>query len=365
MEPKCELADAEWLATLIWADRDSILSRYREQLESLDNAIVHDDYAFVQAMAHGGQILDDVCASLLSGRVLVGEDYQPIAWEIGFTRAAEGVHPSESLQASSIFFSTVLDSVGRRLKERPDTFGLIVQAAKALEHSIMLRVRTAIAGYTGFLLNQVYDAQVNERRRIARDLHDRIGHCISVTHHQLELFNLYFESDMGKASQKVEVAQRAVRESMQNLRAFTSDLYDVNPLKSLDTALKHYIDSAAGEDLHVQLRVNGDEGWAGPEVIDEAFLVLREAARNALRHGNPSTLVINVDITPQELRAFVEDDGDGFDTHDPARGDGLGVRSMRERARLLGGTLLLRSRVGQGTHVHLAVPLEGRGDDAN
>ncbi|MBS2963690.1 hypothetical protein KGA66_11565 [Actinocrinis puniceicyclus] len=363
MEPKGELADAEWLATLIRADRDSILGQYGRQLRSLDNAIAHDDNALVQALANAGQILDDVCASLRSGRVLVGEGYQMIAWDIGFSRAAEGVHPSESLQASSVFFCTVLDNVGRRLADRPDALGLLVQSAMALERSITLRVRTAIAGYTGYLLNQVHDAQVNERRRIARDLHDRIGHCISVTHQQLELFSLYVETDAGKASQKVEAAQRAVLESMQNLRAFTSDLYGFNPLKSLDTALKYYIDSAAGDDVHVQLRVNGNEGWAAPEVMDEAFLVLREAARNALRHAHPSTLVINVDITPQELRAFVEDDGDGFDVHNQARGDGLGIRSMRERARLLGGTLHLRSRVGQGTHVDLAIPLDGRGDD--
>lgn len=363
MEPRRErLTDADWLASLIDGDREWILRDYREELESLDNAIVHDPKATVQAMANAGQILDDVATSLRTGKVKIGEGYQMVAWDIGLTRAAEGVHPSESLQASSVFFRTVLDRVASRLEERPDAFGLLVEAAMALERSITLRVRTAIAGYTGYLLNQVHDAQVNERRRIARDLHDRIGHCISVTHHQLELFSLYFETDMGKASQKVEAAQRAVLESMQNLRAFTSDLYAFNPLKSLDTALKHYLDNAAGEDVHVRVRVNGDEAWAGPAVMDEAFLVLREAARNALRHANPSTLVINVDITPQELRAFVEDDGRGFDPHDPARGDGLGIASMRERARLLGGTLLIRSRVGQGTHVDLAVPLEGRHD---
>ncbi|MFD0634906.1 sensor histidine kinase [Catenulispora yoronensis] len=357
MESNGDLADADWLAARIEADHERILERYREQMTASGNALVQDDEALAQAMTNAGQVLEDVAASLRAGRVRIGDGYQAIAWDIGLTRAARGVNPGASLQSASLMFRTVLDAVARVLEERPEAFGLIVTATVALERSIMLRVRTAIAGYTGFLLNQIHDAQVTERRRIARDLHDRIGHSISVTHRQLELFDMYSEVDSGKASQKVEAAQRAVVESMQHLRAFTSDLYEFHSLKSLESALKQYVDSGAGEGAHPDPG-RGDESWAAPEIVDEVFLVLREAARNALRHGSPSTIVINVDITPQELRAFVEDDGEGFDVHD--RGDGFGISSMRERARLLGGTLHLRSRMGKGTHVDLVIPLEGR-----
>jgi signal transduction histidine kinase len=245
------------------------------------------------------------------------------------------------------------------MDDTPDAFGLLATMAMALERSITLRIRTAVAGYTSFLLNQVHEAQITERRRIARDLHDRIGPSISVTHRQLELFTMYQDTDSRKAGQKVEAAQRAIRESLRNLRAVTSDLYAHEPFKSLDVALKNYLEGADAEGVDVRVRVNGDESWAGPEVLDETFLVLREAARNALFHAGPTTLIINVDITPHEIRAFVEDDGRGFDPCQPSDSGGLGLSSMCERATLLGGRLSVRSRPGHGTHIDFAVPLGG------
>jgi signal transduction histidine kinase len=354
--------EADRLAELIRRQTARILADYQDALASLGNAIVENPVSLQQARENAQQILADVCASLNAGEVRVGETFRLVSWNIGVTRASDGVHPTESLQASSVFFRTVLAVAAETLGTEPEAFSLLMMVAMALERSITLRVRTAMAGYTSFLLNQVHEAQVTERRRIARDLHDRIGHCISVTHRQLELFNLYQGSDPGKANQKVEAAQRAIRESMQNLRAVTSDLYAVEPFKSLDVALTNYMDGANIDGVDVRVRVNGDESWAPPEVLDETFLVLREAAHNALNHARPTTLIINVDITPHELRAFVEDDGTGFDPQEPPRSGGLGISSMRERVRLLGGTFAVRSRTGHGTHIDFAVGLAG-GED--
>lgn len=346
---------AQRLADLIDKDRELILSEYRSALEQLGNALIGDPAALLQAMDNADQILLDVVTSLRAGQVRVSDAYHFIAREIGTTRAAAGVHPSESLEAASVFFRVVLTFVADRLAEDPEAFDLLTRVAVALEHSITMRVQVSTAGYTSFLLNQVHDAQVNERRRIARDLHDRIGHGISVTHQQLELFSRYQNSDVAKAMEKFEAARRAVRESMQNLRAVTAELHVHEPMKSLDVALMSYLRSAADESVQTQVQVNGDEIWAGPRVLDEAFLVLREAAHNALRHAAPRTLVINVDITPQEMRAYVEDDGSGFDPAEVAS-KGVGISSMWERTRLLGGTLFIRSEVGQGTHVSFSVP---------
>jgi signal transduction histidine kinase len=352
-------AGSQLLAELIEVCCDQILDEYHAALSALGNAVVRDPLSLEQALENARQILTDVASSLRIGEVRVGESYKLISWNIGLTRAADGVHPVESLQAASVFFRTVLVIVSDHLSTESDAFDLLAMVAMALEHSIMLRVRTAVAGYTGFLLNQVHDAQISERRRIARDLHDRIGHTMSATHRQLELFNLYQGTDPEKAAQKVDAAQRAIRESMRNLRAVTSDLYAVEPCRCLETALENYVDGAATEGVEVRVRVNGDESWATPEVLDEAFLVLREAAHNALNHAGASTLIVNVDITPHEIRSFVEDDGCGFDPQPPPVSGGLGVSSMRERARLLGGTLAIRSRIGHGTHIDFAVPLSG------
>lgn len=354
-------AGAQWLAELIDADRATIVARYQAGLVAIGNLAVRDPVSLDQVMRNAQQIITDVCNSLCAGEVLIAESYKVISWDIGLTRASHGIHPVELLQAGSVFFRAVLTTVADHLGTNSDAFDLLSLVTMSLEHSIMMRLRVAVAGYTSFLLNQVHEAQVGERRRIARDLHDRIGHAISVTHRQLELFNLYQNTDPLKAGQKIEAAQQAILESMQSLRAVTSDLYAVGSFKSLDTALLNYLDSADTEGVEVRVRVNGDESWATPDVLDESFLVLREAAHNALRHAYPTTLIINVDITPHEIRAFVEDDGRGFDPKQPPVSGGVGISSMRERASLIGGTLAVRSAHGRGTHIDFAVPLRRGG----
>lgn len=360
-EERLPAAGAQWLAELIDADRAVILARYQSGLAAIGNAAIRDPVSLDQIVQNGQQIISDICTSLVAGKVQIGESYKSINWDIGLTRASSGIHPVELLQASSVFFRAVLTTAAGHLGTQPDAFDLLSLVTMALEHSIMMRLRTAVAGYTSFLLNQVHEAQVGERRRIARDLHDRIGHAISVTHRQLELFNLYQNTDPLKAGQKIEAAQQAILESMQSLRAVTSDLYTVGSFKSLDTALLNYLDSADTEGVEVRVRVNGDESWATPDVLDESFLVLREAAHNALRHACPTTLIINVDITPHDIRAFVEDDGCGFDPKQPPVSGGVGISSMRERALLIGGTLSIRSAPGRGTHIDFAVPLRRGG----
>jgi len=348
------------LADLLDRMQPDLLAQYEHALATIGNAIVRAGVSLEQAVEHARQILADVTASLRGSEVRVDPGFRLIAWGIGVTRAADDVHPSESLQASSVLFRIVLEAAARCLDDdEPAAFRLLGIVAMALERGITVRVRTAVAGYTSYLLNQVHEAQVNERRRIARDLHDRIGHCISITHRQLELFHLYRDSDPVKAGHKVETAQRAIRESMQNLRAVASELYAVEPAKSLDTALLNYFDTANTEGVDVRVRVSGDESWVLPGMLDEVFLVLREASRNALHHAEASTLIVNVEITPYEIRAFVEDDGRGFDPSLPPESGGLGLSSMRERAYLCGGTVAVRSRPGHGTHIDFAVPLQG------
>jgi signal transduction histidine kinase len=94
-------------------------------------------------------------------------------------------------------------------------------------------------------------------------------------------------------------------------------------------------------------------------VLDEVFLIIREAARNVFQHASASILLINVNITPHELNAFIEDDGRGFEQDRPPVSGGVGVHSMHERVKLLKGRLTISSSVGRGTQVDFSLPLSG------
>ncbi|MFI5528217.1 sensor histidine kinase [Kitasatospora sp. NPDC051853] len=352
--------DAHGLAEELEARRPEILRSYADNLRAAGSLISRDPHSLDQAIANAEQILKDVTNALRANRVQVNEKYKLIAWDIGATRATDGIHPQESLEAASIFFRTALAAVTELVGPRPESLNALTVAALTLEQSIALRVRESVSSYNSVLLNRVREAQVEERRRIARDLHDRIGHGISVSHHQLELYDIYRDTDPAKATAKVETAQQAIRESMHQLRAVTSGLHAQEPLQNLEEALHNYLGTVADEQLTVRLRVNGDESWAAPATLDEVFLVVREAARNTVRHAAASMLLINIDITPHELRASVEDDGRGFDPLDPPVSDGVGVASMLERAELLGGRLTITSRPGSGTRVDVFIRLAER-----
>jgi signal transduction histidine kinase len=120
-------------------------------------------------------------------------------------------------------------------------------------------------------------------------------------------------------------------------------------------------------DADVRLHVSGDEAWAPPAVLDEVFLILREALRNALTHAAPQLVLIGVEICARELTAWVMDDGRGFSPPAATQtASGSGLASMRERAALVGGRLVVSSMPGHGTRVELHVPIpdpDGGADD--
>jgi signal transduction histidine kinase len=340
---------------LIESQRPEILQAYAQALEDAGSPLARDAAALGQAMLNAEQILDDVTSAIRTGNTAPDDAYRLIAWEIGASRAQAGVHPEQSLLAASVWFGTVVRSLASQLASDPQSLSLFMVAVLGLERSINLRIRESSASYASFLLNMAREARTRERRSIVRELHDRIGYGVSVAQRHLELFELHWPANPTVAAAKVEMAQQAIREIMMNLRSLTSDLYPPEPLNNLEKALVRYIESCGRDDVNIRLQVNGDETWAKPVVLDESFLIMREAARNALSHGAPSMVLIRVDIAPHELRGSVKDDGTGF-LQESHTSDGVGLITMRERAHGIGGRLVLTSRPGNGTHVELFVP---------
>jgi signal transduction histidine kinase len=107
----------------------------------------------------------------------------------------------------------------------------------------------------------------------------------------------------------------------------------------------------------IELRIAGAAPRAAPRVEAEVLRIAQEALHNALRHAGPGRIELRLQAPDGRLVVTVADDGVGFDTADPAlRSRRLGLTSMEERARALGGTLAVVSRPGEGTTVTLEVP---------
>jgi signal transduction histidine kinase len=202
------------------------------------------------------------------------------------------------------------------------------------------------------------DAHAGEVRGIYRDIHDRVAGDVSVAFRNLELYEVYCEREPDKAHLQILQARQALDEARKSIRAIVEGNVPSDDIGGLEKALRAFARSVRPEDMLLSIAVGGDEARVPAPVRTEAFIVIREALRNALRHSRARNLSVNVDISGNELRATVEDDGRGFDLrHVTEKPSGIGVSSMRERATRLRGNLLLSTRPGAGTRIELVLPM--------
>jgi two-component system NarL family sensor kinase len=199
-----------------------------------------------------------------------------------------------------------------------------------------------------------------ERERIARELHDGIGQQITGLRFRLE--------DLaGRVSGVDHDAGDRVREAL----AITEDAgRDVRELahgmmpRSLGTlglapALQDMLSKAFGRTgIRWSFDHLGVEGRLGPEREVGVYRIAQELTGNVLKHAGAREVQVQLLRNKGHLVLMVTDDGGGFD---PARvpGDGMGLTGMRDRARLLGGTLQFESVMGHGTTVTLRIPVDG------
>jgi signal transduction histidine kinase len=333
-----------------------MINRYEGALRAIDSPLLSDELTRSEALGHARHIVQRL-AERVSG-VEEGIQYA-LARDIGATRASTGIHASESLRAADALFTCVVTTLAERLGAAAAGQDVAL-AAVSLQQILANIMRVASDAYTGVLLNRVHQAQVEERRRISRELHDRIGHGVSVAMRNLELYDIYRAEDPVRAHSRVETAMQGLHETVDAVRFVISELRLVEPVESLEKALKLFLEAEVSGDIMTHVEVNGDETWASAQVIEEVFLIVREAFRNTIAHAEATRVVARIDVFPDELRASIVDDGRGFD---PAVGrvGGTGLLSMRERAAVLNGSLKHISQTGKGTQVELFVPLGGAG----
>ena len=217
-----------------------------------------------------------------------------------------------------------------------------------------------------------------ERERISRELHDRVAHNMGVAHQSLQLHAFYASTDPSRAAEKLEQAAEATKTALDQTRDLSAQLARSDAqetLHGLGPALRDLLATHAPPGVETALSVTGDESSVPTGVGEQAYLVIREAVRNAVAHSGCGRIEVSLEVRGGELRGRVEDDGAGFDPHGEPDGwreggrsaaadgegasrAGVGLGSMRERAELLGGRLDISSEPGRGTAVEMRAPLE-------
>jgi two-component system, NarL family, sensor kinase len=204
---------------------------------------------------------------------------------------------------------------------------------------------------------------VEERNRLAREIHDTLAQGLTATGLQLESAEAFLETgpDTERARASLSRALDLTRSNLEEARRSVLDLRAA-PLegRSLPEALEVLVDRWEAE-TGVAARfaaVNRARPFP-PRVEVALYRVCQEALTNVAHHAGAVSASVRLVATPEAVRLVVEDDGCGFD---PSRveGDRQGLVGMRERVEMLGGTLDVHSTPGgAGTRVEAAVPLEG------
>jgi PAS domain S-box-containing protein len=218
----------------------------------------------------------------------------------------------------------------------------------------------AYAAQLQALSRRLLEVQEQERRGLARELHDEIGQMLTGLEFTLEHNRRPLGAD-GKAG--LSEAQRLVRELTTRVRDLSlrlrpTMLDDLGLLPALLWHLQGYMERTK---VHVDFAHCGLDGRLGPEVETAAYRIVQEALTNVARHAQTAEASVRACLDRGRLFLQVEDHGIGFDdqvVHAGAASSGLS--GMRERAALLGGRLTVESRPGAGTRVTAELPVEGR-----
>lgn len=218
------------------------------------------------------------------------------------------------------------------------------------------------------LLERLITAEEDERRRIARELHDQAGQGLTAMILNLELARALASDGDGRLDATLGQLKGIAESTLEDIRRV---IYDLRPSILDDLGLVAAMDwfvttlvKPAG--IRTRLEVEGVPNRLPPVVETTLFRLAQEALTNVLRHARATEVTVRLRGEGESVVLVVKDNGQGFlpeAVRGPTLRGGLGVHGMRERAALLGGGLHIRSSPGEGTEVEARIPLEGAGRD--
>jgi signal transduction histidine kinase len=255
------------------------------------------------------------------------------------------------------------DRGGTILNEEGAPIRLVGTAQDVTE---LRKAEQALQEYAARLQNlsrRLLEVQEEERRHLARELHDEVGQILT----SLRLI-LKPTADLttNAATAGFEKARALVDELLETVRQLSFDLRPaaLDQLGLLAGLLALFDRYTKQTGVLVNFKHQGVNGRFAPEVETTAYRIVQEALTNVARHAAAASVSVTVWTTVDMLSAQIEDRGRGFDAEDAlARVRSSGLPGMQERVTLLGGLLTIESRPGAGTQITAALPLSQAGGE--
>lgn len=255
-------------------------------------------------------------------------------------------------------------SEDRRLPEDTDALADIAAQVERISTENERLFRRLLDGERRFrgLARSVWQVQEEERRRLARELHDSIGQTLVGLIHQVERLagRVTGEESRGLAADVEALARQALDETRELSRLLRPPVLDDLGLEPALGWLARTLGERTGLETALDCSLSPEP--LDPELETLVFRVVQEAMSNAIRHAPGARVTVWVKQGRASLEVEVRDDGPGFEADAMMAAGGpatsAGLRGMRDRVALFGGRLDIRSAPGEGTAVHIELPLD-------
>ena len=197
-------------------------------------------------------------------------------------------------------------------------------------------------------------AATQERNRVARDIHDGLGHALTVVQMQVKAARAVLEVDAARADAVLAKAQRQAEEALAEVRRSVSALREPRA-RPLPDALRGLVDEVSAAGVPTILEVSGPARRLPPETEESLYRAAQEGLTNVRKHAQATKAELILDYSgPATVRLEVRDDGTGHDPGGPTAGYGL--VGVRERTANVGGLMSLESAPGRGSTLRVEVP---------
>ena len=329
------------LPQVVWSDRKNLIGERftlsHSAREVLATGRSEGELADLREPDNHFEVAD---SGLLEVYTRIDAENEPLLFEVYYA--------ADDLERTT---ATVLDAfrpitVGGALAIGLLTIPLLVGLNRRLRRSSDAREK---------LLRAAVDASEEERRRIARDLHEGVGHRLREVADSIAREAVDEATPPGTA-QRLRAADDELRASAESLRSLLLDIYPPDLCAArLEAALDDLVAPASQAGFDVKLEVD-DLGSPTDDAVALVWRVAREGVRNAVRHARGSALAVSVRRERSALELRVADNGVGFVPGAFDRADRFGLRGLEDLASEAGGSLSVTSGPGRGTVLTLQVP---------
>jgi two-component system sensor histidine kinase DegS len=207
-------------------------------------------------------------------------------------------------------------------------------------------------------VEMLVNAQETERQRLSRQMHDGPAQALSNFILQTEIAMRLMDVDAGQAREELNNLKASAMGTFQKVRNF---IFELRPMMLDDLGLaptiRRYADAFKEQTaLDVNVTVTGHERRLEPYLEVMLFRAIQELLGNAARHSQATLVKVSLDLGEDRVRVSVDDNGKGFDADSIQQSNNLGLKLIRERTEMLGGSFEIDSAIGRGARILFAVP---------